>query len=160
MPREVEHKFLVKDGWRQHVGHGIRYQQGYLSLDPERSVRVRLGGGKAVITMKGKPDGAARDEFEYPIPAEDGRQILDRMCVKPLIEKTRYELSHGRLTWQIDEFGGENRGLVVTEVETDRESRDILKPDWAGDEVTDDSRYSNINLVRQPYSQWRQPVGR
>jgi len=160
MGREIERKYLVKDeSWRQHAGRGIHYQQGYLCLDMERSVRVRVGGGKGTITLKGKPEGAARDEFEYPIPADDGRQILERICVKPIIEKIRYEIRVGGLKWEVDEFFGENRGLVVAEIETGKLSGEIAKPDWVGEEVTDDPRYFNLNLVKQPYLQWQQPVG-
>lgn len=134
----------------------MHYRQGYLCLDAERSVRVRVGGGKAVITIKSKSEGDARDEFEYSIPVEDGTQILKRMCVKPIIEKTRYKIHHDDLTWEIDEFSSENEGLVIAEVETPE--RDIPRPSWVGEEVTSDSRYANVNLVKQPYSQWRQPV--
>lgn len=157
MGREVERKFLTKDAsWRRHAGAGVHYRQGYLCLDAERSVRVRVGGGKAVITIKGRPEGDARDEFEYPIPVEDGTQIIERMCVKPIIEKTRYKIQRDGLTWEIDEFSSENEGLVIAEVETSE--RDIPRPSWVGEEVTSDSRYANVNLVKQPYSQWSQPV--
>jgi len=150
MGREIERKFLVKDDrWRQMAGPGVSYRQGYLCLDNQRNVRVRMGGGKAVITVKGKAEGNARDEFEYPIPAADARQILSRIAVRPIIEKTRYEIQAGGLKWQVDEFGGENQGLVIAEVETGKSSV-ISKPDWVGEEVTGDARYYNANLVKQP----------
>ena len=120
---------------------------------------MRVGRGKTTITLKGKPEGTVRDEFEYPIPAEDGQQILERICVKPIIEKIPYEIPVGDLKWEVDEFFGENRGLVVAEIETGKVSGEIAKPDWVGEEVTDDPRYFNLNLVKQPYAQWQQPVG-
>ena len=156
MGREIERKYLVRtDNWRHEAGPGVPYRQGYLSLDPERSVRVRTAGDKGFITIKGKSEGAGRDEFEYPIPVEDARQLLEQLCIRPLIEKIRYTVKRDGLKWEIDEFMGENQGLVVAEVELEDERQEIPKPDWLGDEVTGDPRYFNLNLVRNPYSRWK-----
>ena len=153
MSREVERKYLVNnDDWRSQAGPGIFYRQGYLSTDPDRNVRVRIGDGKAVMTVKGKGE-AARDEFEWPIPIQDAEQILSRIAIEPVIEKTRYEIRDGELKWQIDEYEGENGGLVVAEVETEKDPREIPKPQWLGEDVTDDPRYSNASLVKRPYKQ-------
>jgi adenylate cyclase len=153
MSREVEGKYLVKnDSGRSQAGPGKFYRQGYLSTDPDRNVRVRIGDGKAVMTVKGKGE-AARDEFEWPIPVKDAEQILSRIAIKPVIEKTRYEIRDRDLKWQIDEYEGENRGLVVAEVETDKDPLEVPKPQWLSEDVTDDPRYSNASLVKQPYRQ-------
>ena len=155
MPREIERKFLLKnDNWRKAAEPGIPYRQGYLCMEPERSVRVRVAGDRAFLTIKGKSEGAGRDEFEYPIPKEDAEHLLGDLCVKPLIEKTRYIVRDERLKWEIDEFGGENRGLVFVEVELKDEGEKIAKPDWVGEEVTGDPRYYNLNLVMNAYSKW------
>ena len=160
MGREVERKYLVKNAlWRREADRGIEYRQGYLCLDPRRGVRVRLGGEKAILTVKGQSEGSARDEFEFPIPAADAEELLERICIQPIIEKTRYQVHRGDLTWEIDEFAGENRGLLIAEVETDKPPQQIPIPEWAGEDVTDDPRYFNTHLVKQPYSQWKQPVG-
>lgn len=152
MAREIERKFLVKnDAWRKQAGPGVPYRQGYLSTDPARSVRVRVAGDEAFVTIKGRSAGAARDEFEYPIPREDAEQMLENLCIKPLIEKTRYVIREGPLKWEIDEFAGENQGLVIAEMEIPEESTEIEKPGWVGDDVTGDPRYYNINLVYEPF---------
>jgi adenylate cyclase len=160
MGREVERKYLVKgEAWRR-AGHGVRHRQGYLSTDPDRSVRVRVAGNEAFITVKGKSKGAARDEYEYTIPIGDAKKMLRTLCVKPLIEKTRYVIKDGERKWEIDKFARENKGLVIAELETDDDSRQIEKPDWVGDEVTGDPRYFNLNLVRHPFSEWRRRSSR
>jgi adenylate cyclase len=132
----------------------VFYRQGYLSIDTRRSVRVRVAGPQATLTIKGKSEGAARDEFEYTIPIEDAEQLLCRLCLKPLIEKTRYTVIHAGHKWEIDEFHGENEGLLVAEIEIDDDSQLVAIPEWAGDEVTEDARYFNLNLVKRPYSTW------
>lgn len=133
MGRENERKYLVRDDrWRRDAGPGTHYRQGYLCLDPARNVRVRVGGGKAVVTLKGKSEDHVRDEFEYQIPIEDATQILARLCVKPVIEKMRYDIRIGGLKWQVDEFAGENTGLVIAELETDESARGISRPEWVG----------------------------
>ncbi len=157
MAREIEYKFLVaNDDWRRQAGPGVPYRQGYLSLDPERSVRVRVAGEHAFLTIKGKSEGAGRDEFEYMIPKDDAEQMLESLCLKPLIQKKRYVVQRGSVKWEIDVFEGANRGLIVAEVETRTEEHDFEKPEWLGEEVTGDSRYFNISLVQHPYTEWEQ----
>lgn len=154
MATEIERKFLVTgDAWRAGAA-GTRYRQGYLSSQPERTVRVRAAGRKGVITVKGLTRGASRDEFEYPIPVKDANELLDRLCERPLIEKTRFVVRHRGMTWEIDVFEGENRGLVVAEVELKREDQKVALPPWVGEEVTRDAQYFNSNLARNPFTRW------
>ena len=154
MPVEIERKYLViGDAWRGQAT-GLHFRQGYLSTDPERSVRIRLAGDEGWLTIKGKSEGAARAEYEYPIPAEHARELLDRLCLRPLIEKTRYRLEHAGLLWEIDEFEGDNAGLLIAEVELESASQMPELPDWVGQDVTDDPRYFNASLIAHPYSQW------
>jgi CYTH domain-containing protein len=154
MGEEIERKFLVLgDGWRE-TAEGIAYRQGFLSTEPERTVRVRTAGDRGTITIKGKNVGARRAEFEYEIPLADAQQMLDTLCKRPLIEKIRYTLSEGPHTWEIDVFEGDNAGLVVAEIELGSEDEAFDKPGWVGDEVTADPRYFNSNLVDNPYRTW------
>jgi adenylate cyclase len=154
MAKEIERKFLVKDNtWRGQDG-GKHYRQGYLSTVKERTVRVRTTGDKGFITIKGISVGATRSEYEYEIPLADAIEMLDRLCERPLIEKTRYRILNEGLVWEIDEFEGGNRGLIVAEVELKDETQSITLPVWVGQEVTDDPRYFNANLVANPFSQW------
>lgn len=156
MATEIERKFRVEgEAWRQHVGTGKIYRQGYLSTDAERTVRVRVVGQQGYVTIKGKMVGVSRQEFEYTIPLDDATAMLEGLCLRPLIEKTRYRLPYAGLIWEIDEFSGENQGLIIAEVELADEHQRIQLPDWVGDEVTDDARYVNANLVMHPFSQWR-----
>ena len=153
MGREIERKFLVTgDAWRKDA-KGKRYRQGYLSLEPKRTVRVRSDGRKGAITIKGLSRGASRDEFEYPIPVKDANDLL-KLCERPLIEKTRFVVRHGGLTWEIDVFEGANRGLRIAEVELRSEKQRVALPAWVGSEVTHDARYFNANLVKHPFSRW------
>ena len=153
MSTEIERKFLViEDSWR--TGEGTRYRQGYLSTDKHRTVRVRLAGDDAWLTIKGISRGATRAEYEYPIPREDAREMLDHLCREPLVEKVRYRVDYGGLTWEVDEFEGANSGLVVAEVELEREDQDFERPPWLGEEVTHDPRYFNASLVERPYTRW------
>jgi CYTH domain-containing protein len=153
MGREIERKFLVgDDSWRNSAGTRIR--QGYLHNESDGTVRVRTKGGRAYLTIKGNTAGITRPEFEYEIPVRDADEILDAMCLKPLIEKVRYEVWAGGFKWEVDEFLGENGGLVVAEIELEDENQDFPKPDWLGEEVSDDFRYQNANLAKHPYSQW------
>jgi adenylate cyclase len=153
MPHEIERKFLVTgDAWR-HSGAGVEFQQGYLSSVKERVVRVRLEGDRAALTIKGLTTGITRAEFEYAIPPGDARSLL-ALCEQPLIQKTRYRLSVGDVVWEIDEFHGDNEGLVVAEVELESPDQAFERPTWLGREVSDDPRYFNANLVRHPYRHW------
>ncbi|MGB5365849.1 MAG: CYTH domain-containing protein [Polyangiales bacterium] len=154
MPEEIERKFLViGDGWRD-AAVGTQFRQGFLSTEPERTVRVRVAGARGSITVKGKTVGAKREEFEYEIPLQDVERMLDGLCKRPFIEKVRYTLSVGRHVWEIDVFEGENAGLVIAEIELGSEDEAFEKPDWAGEEVTDDPRYFNSNLVAKPFRAW------
>lgn len=155
MGQEIERKFLVAgDSWRAGAGPGLRLRQGYVSLDAERSVRVRLAEDAAWLTLKGGNRRYTRLEFEYPIALEDAVLMLDGLCLQPLIEKTRYRLQHGDHQWDIDEFGGANAGLIVAEIELASEDEAFARPPWLGAEVSDDPRYLNINLVGRPYRDW------
>ena len=155
MAKEIERKFLVKGAAWRNSSQGVQYRQGYLNSAKECTVRVRLAGDKGFLTIKGLTVGAARAEYEYEIPAADAEAMLDDLAEKPLIEKIRYKISYAGLIWEIDEFMGDNAGLVVAEVELDSETQAISKPDWAGEEVTGDARYFNSSLCRQPFKQWR-----
>ena len=153
MAREIERKFLVVGGeWRQ--GAGVLYRQGYLSTETASSVRVRRGGERAYLTIKGEMVGTTRPEYEYKIPTGDADELLERFCKRPLIEKWRYRIEHEGFIWEVDEFLNENDGLVVAEVELEHEGQPIERPEWVGLEVTDDPRYLNANLVRHPYREW------
>lgn len=154
MGTEIERKFLLQgEGWQ--VGGGVTYRQGYLSTTPERTVRVRTAGDKGYLTIKGLSRGASRLEFEYEIPLHEANQLLDELCHRPLIEKRRYKIPHGGLTWEVDEFFGENDGLVLAEIELEHEDQAFDRPAWLGREVTGDPRYYNANLVNHPYSRWK-----
>ncbi len=155
MALEIERKFLVTgDEWRN--AEGVVLRQGYLSTHPERTVRVRTEGDKAKLTIKGITRGATRAEYEYDIPPEDAAELL-RLCEPPLIEKVRRRLEHDGLVWEVDEFLGDNQGLVIAEVELDREDRSLTKPPWVGEEVTHDPRYYNASLVANPFTKWHNP---
>ncbi len=154
MAVEIERKFLVKDdGWRG-LGVGSHYRQGYLSTEPDRTVRVRMAAGNGYLTIKGKSVNATRAEYEYVIPSQDAAAMLDEMCKRPLIEKTRYRIEHQGLVWEVDEFEGENSGLVIAEVELASEDQVVALPVWVGEEVTGDLRYYNANLITNPFSRW------
>ena len=154
MATEIERKYLVvDDSWRAGAG-GTVFRQGYLSTVKERTVRVRVAGDRGYLTIKGITVGAVRSEFEYEIPRADVDQMLDELCERPLIEKTRYEVEAGDLTWEIDEFVGVNDGLVIAEVELQDEAQEVALPEWVGAEVTDDPRYFNSNLIAHPFSKW------
>jgi adenylate cyclase len=156
MAQEIERKFLVKDdSWRATAGGGKPYLQGYLCTDRERVVRVRVKDGCGFLTIKGLREGISAAEYEYPIPAADAEEMLQKLCLRPLIEKLRYEVSYGGLLWEIDEFRGENAGLVVAEVELSSEEQKIILPPWVGGEVSHDKRYANASLVQSPFRVWK-----
>jgi len=151
---EIERKFLV-DGndWRA-CAVGRRYRQGFLNTAKERTVRVRTDGTKGFITVKGPSVGSVRTEFEYEIPVEDADAILEDLCEQPVIEKIRYRIPWGSHTWEVDEFLGENEGLVIAEIELSQANEPFEKPPWLGRDVTGDPRYYNACLVTHPYRQW------
>lgn len=152
---EIERKFLLSgDGWRG-LGTSTLMRQGYLAADPVRTVRVRIEGERAVLTVKGKSTGASRGEWEYPIPVPDAAELLDGLCEQPLVEKVRHRIEHAGHVWEVDEFQGQNAGLVVAEIELASEDEAFEKPDWIGQEVTGDKRYYNSSLIRHPYADWK-----
>lgn len=154
MGKEIERKFLLKgDAWRD-LAQGTMYRQGYLNSAKERTVRVRTVGDKAFLTIKGITVGATRAEYEYEIPFADCNALLDNLAEKPLIEKKRYKIKQGEFVWEIDEFFGDNKGLIVAEVELTSEDQVFPKPEWVGDEVTGDPRYFNSNLIKHPFTKW------
>ena len=154
MAREIERKFLVKDTrWRRSAS-GVHYRQGYLHTSRECSVRVRIAGDTAFLTVKGATQGMSRDEYEYPIPVGDAQVMLDRLCPQPQIEKIRYTLEYRGFTWEIDEFLGANQGLIVAEIELSEEHQAFPLPDWIGAEVTGMAQYYNSCLCHHPFTQW------
>lgn len=155
MATEIERKYLVtSDAWRHEATEILLLRQGYLSTDPECAVRVRISGSSAHLTIKGKNIGGAAPEFEYPIPVADAADLLDNLAKKPLIEKKRHLIPKGDLLWEVDEFFGENAGLVIAEVELDARDQAVPLPSWVGREVTGDARYYNASLVASPFSKW------
>ena len=149
---EIERKFLVVgDDWRQ--ASAVAYAQGYLNRDQQRTVRVRIARGQAWLTVKGANAGATRAEFEYPIPLADAEQLL-ALCDGPLVRKLRRIVEHAGSRWEIDEFQGDNAGLVVAEIELPSEDAPFEPPPWLGAEVTHDPRYFNSNLAAAPFSTW------
>ena len=152
---EIERKFLVTDdSWRAAASPGMLYRQGYLSTNPSSSVRVRVCGDAAWLNIKSAVVGIARREYEYEIPAADAHEILEELCEKPLIEKTRFIVAHEGHDWEIDVFEGDNSGLVVAEIELEAADDEFELPSWAGEDVSGDIRYYNHRLVEHPYSQW------
>jgi adenylate cyclase len=154
MAEEIERKFLVNSQVFKTMGERHYIHQGFLSAEKERVVRIRIMDDDAWITVKGKSEGAARAEFEYEIPMDDARFMLHNLCLHPTIEKYRYKIVHEGFTWEVDEFLGENAGLVVAEIELEEAGQAFTKPDWVGEEVTSDPRYYNASLVRNPYNTW------
>ncbi len=154
MGMEIERKYLMaSDDWRGRAD-GVDYRQGYLSTVKERTVRVRTIADRGFLTIKGISTGASRREYEYEIPAGEAHEMLDELCERPLIEKRRFEITHAGLIWEIDEFSGDNAGLIIAEVELESEDQLIDFPSWIGEEVTGDPRYFNSSLVANPFSTW------
>lgn len=155
MAIEIERKFLVTDdGWKKDVLRHTHYRQGYLGLPDKASIRVRTDGETAQLNLKSVRLGASRHEFEYEIPLADARLMLDEMCSGPLVEKTRYYVRHGEHVWEVDVFEGDNAGLIVAEIELESEDESFEHPPWVGEDVTDQARYYNVNLVKHPYKDW------
>ena len=150
---EIERKFLLKnDNWREGAV-GVHYKQAYLNEKGDNTVRVRIEGEKAKLTIKGKSSNISRLEFEYDIPMEDA-EALFTLAKTPIVEKYRYKIMYAGNCWEVDEFLGLNRGLVVAEIELESETESFEKPDWIGMEVSGDKRYTNANLARKPYCEW------
>lgn len=154
MAVEIERKFLVVgDAWRS-LAEGHVYRQGYISTAGLTTVRVRVVGDQGYLTIKGAVQGISRAEFEYPIPKADADAMLSTLCDRPFIDKTRYRIEHEGLCWEVDEFAGDNQGLILAEVELTDAEQPIVCPEWIGQEVSGDPRYFNSNLARHPFSQW------
>lgn len=155
MATEIERKFLVSgDSWRQSADVGIHFRQGYLIGAEKASVRIRIEGERANINIKSATLGVRRQEYEYAIPLKDAEEMLDTLCEQPQIEKTRYLVPHEGHTWEVDVFAGDNQGLIVAEIELADEDETFARPEWVGDEVSGDTRYYNVCLVKHPYCEW------
>lgn len=156
MATEIERKFLLKDeGWRKDADQGTRFRQGYLIGAERASVRVRIEGERANLNIKSATLGIHRQEYEYPIPLAEAEELLDTLCEQPQIAKTRYHVQYCSHLWEVDVFEGDNAGLVVAEVELTSEDEPFDMPPWAGEEVSHDTRYYNVCLVKHPYCEWR-----
>lgn len=154
MSVEIERKFLVRsEAWRDEVISRRQMSQGYLGGEGKASVRIRIAGEQAWLSVKSVSAGMSRLEFEYPVPVEDARQMLE-LCDAPPVVKTRYWVRHGDDTWEVDVFQGQNQGLVTAELELRCEGQAFDRPQWLGREVTDDARYYNMNLAQNPFTLW------
>lgn len=155
MALEIEHKFLlISNEWRNLVSRSEVFRQGYLSNNPAASVRVRIADEQATLNIKGMTIGTHRPEYEYSIPLQDAAELLDQLCARPIIEKTRHFVEYAGKTWEIDEFAGENTGLLVAEVELAEIGEHFQRPTWAGIDVSGIERYYNVSLLKYPYQQW------
>lgn len=156
MALEIEHKFLLKNAdWRACVDHAVVYRQGYLNRAQHSSIRVRIADQQAWLNIKSATIGNQRHEYEYPIPLQDATEMIAHLCHKPLIEKTRHFVKYAQHIWEIDEFKGENQGLIVAEIELSASGEAFERPPWIGREVTGDIRYYNNNLAQHPYAEWK-----
>ncbi|MCF7522188.1 CYTH domain-containing protein [Neisseria sp. ZJ106] len=154
MTIEIERRFLLKnDGWRQTASAPQRLQQGYLSVEKERTIRVRIIDDKAWLTLKGYISDVSRSEFEYEIPAAHARIMMDTMCPFKM-EKNRYRVDFGGFVFEIDEYFGDNAPLMVAEIELPAEDTEFPRPDWLGEEITADGKFTNAYLSKHPYSTW------
>lgn len=155
MATEIERKFLLNNSsWKELADEGTAYSQGYLLGSRAASVRVRIQGNRAFLNIKSATIDITRQEFEYEIPLEEALEMLETLCEKPLITKTRHLLKNGNHVWEIDVFSGDNEGLIVAEIELNDKNEDFEKPEWLGDEVSDDARYYNVSLVKHPFKDW------
>ena len=152
---EIERKFLTaSDAWRGQVERSLDIRQGYLHRDEDSAIRVRVSGDTAHVNIKKTSDGIHRLEYEYDIPLSDAIEMLEQVAIRPIIEKTRHEVRIGEHLWEIDEFHGDNAGLVVAEIELGSADEPFERPDWLAEEVSHDRRYFNSNLIVHPYNTW------
>jgi len=155
---EIEHKFLLKnEDWKKVAGEKSLYQQAYISTHSGTTVRVRIVGDIAYLTLKGNPSGErgiSRSEFEYEIPVADARVMIAEYVDSPIVEKYRYLIPYAGNTWEVDEFVGSNAGLVVAEIELESEDEEFETPDWIGECVSDNRKYTNASLANSPYTTW------
>jgi CYTH domain-containing protein len=156
MKNEIERKFLVKDETYKTLARGVLIHQGFLNTTKQRVVRIRITGNEAFLTIKGINEGFVRKEFEYSIPYEDAKILLNEICEQPTLLKIRYRIPFNGLTWEVDEFLGENKGLVIAEVELQNENQELNFPYWVGKEVTNNPNYYNANLIKNPFSNWQE----
>ena len=150
---EIERKYLVKGNQWKSLAEGIVYKQGYIVTVGKQTVRVRIVGDRGYLTIKGANVGTVRSEFEYAIPLQDAEEMLNTLCDRPLIEKIRYKIPYGDLVWEVDEFLGDNAGLIIAEVELTSADQKVDLPEWIDKQVTD-AKYFNSNLAKYPYSKW------
>lgn len=155
MALEIERKFIVvNDKWKDNIVSESVLKQGYLAHQKNATVRVRIAGDSAYLNIKSATTGITRAEFEYRIPLADAEQMLEQIAEQPFIDKTRYQVRCGNHTWDLDLFAGENRGLIMAEVELGSEDEPFELPPWVGEEVSGDPRYYNSNLVKHPFTKW------
>ena len=155
MGKEIERKFLLlSDAWRDEVRDSVHLIQGYLVRNEKSAIRIRIKGTRAELNIKQSLEGIDRLEYEYEIPLADAREILEHVALRPLIEKTRHHVVRGDHLWEIDEFDGENRGLIMAEIELTDADEPFDKPAWIGEEVSLDPRYYNSNLSLSPFGKW------
>jgi CYTH domain-containing protein len=153
MALEIERKFLVDPARWIPEGRGTKLLQAYLSIDPNRTVRIRIAGEKAFLTIKGCSESISRPEFEYEVPLKDAQELL-ALAISGPVEKTRYEVLHDGFLWEIDVFSGKNDGLIMAEIELDSEFQEFQLPDWILTEVSADHRYYNSWLSEHPFQEW------
>ncbi|MEH6580037.1 MAG: CYTH domain-containing protein [Amphritea sp.] len=154
MAKEIERKFLIDLETVGPLNCGVTIKQGYIPTRDNTAVRVRIMGDNAFLTIKGENKGAVRSEFEYEIPLLDAEQMLEELCSGPVVDKTRYLVTHEKHLWEIDIFAGDNAGLVIAEVELKDEHEAVILPDWISSEVTGDPKYYNSNLLNNPFKNW------
>lgn len=154
MAKEIERKFLIDVTKLGKLPHGINIKQAYMPTTDQSVVRIRIADDKAYLTLKGKNLGATRSEFEYEIPVDDAETIMSELCCGPKIDKIRYPVNFSKHIWEIDVFNGDNKGLIVAEVELSSESEHIDIPAWVTTEVTGDAKYYNSNLLKKPFKDW------
>ncbi len=154
---EIEHKFLViSEDWRKFIKEELIISQGYLANNETCSVRLRITGEQAHLNIKSATLGISRQEYDYPVPLEDGQLMMQQLCQKPLIEKTRYHVPYKNHLWEVDVFHGDNEGLIVAEIELSTPDEPFSKPAWIGKDVSDHPRYYNVCLVTHPFNQWNE----
>ncbi|MFB3926099.1 MAG: CYTH domain-containing protein [Syntrophales bacterium] len=155
MAVEIERKFLLcSERWREKASPGVFYRQGYVCTEKEYAVRVRIAGNRGYLSVKGAVSETTRREYEYEIPRPDAEEMLSFFCRRRPLEKIRRTVDYEGKTWEIDEFLGENAGLVIAEIELQEEGEPFDMPDWAGPEITKDERYLSVNLYLRPFTSW------
>lgn len=155
MAAEIERKFLVTSDEYRHLAEPVPYRQGYIAIMIDKVVRIRTVGDKGYITVKARINDTTRKEYEYEIPLADTLAMFNEVCTNGMIEKFRYKIRYDGFVWEVDEFQGNNKGLVVAEIELTSEDQPFHKPLWVGKEVTGDPRYLNANLALNPFTKWK-----